>query len=88
MANEVVLNALLWDILKKGGIDSQAEERNADGSKTDIRCAIGDCVIAVEAEHGDSSVKKKSANQDAGFATSLLRILRAKRKNRISDSVI
>ena len=65
MANEVVLNALLWDILKEGGIDSQAEERNADGSKTDIRCTIGDCVIAVEAEHGDSSVKKKSANQDA-----------------------
>ena len=65
MANEVVLNALLWDILKKGGIDSQAEERNPDGSKTDIRCAVGDCVIAVEAEHGDSSVKKKSANQDA-----------------------
>ena len=65
MANEVVLNALLWDILKKGGVDSQAEERNADGSKTDIRCAVGDCVIAVEAEHGDSSVKKKSANQDA-----------------------
>lgn len=66
MANEVVLNALLWDILKEGGIiDSQAEERNADGSKTDIRCAIGDCVVAVEAEHGDSSVKKKSANQDA-----------------------
>ncbi len=65
MANEVVLNALLWDILKEGGIDSQAEERNADGSKTDIRCAVGDCVIAVEAEHGDSSVKKKSANQDA-----------------------
>lgn len=65
MANEIVLNALLWDILKKGGIDSQAEERNPDGSKTDIRCAVGDCVIAVEAEHGDSSVKKKSANQDA-----------------------
>ncbi len=65
MANEVVLNALLWDILKEGGIDSQAEERNADGSKTDIRCAVGDSVIAVEAEHGDSSVKKKSANQDA-----------------------
>ena len=66
MANEVVLNALLWDILKEGGIiDSQAEERNPDGSKTDIRCTIDDCVIAVEAEHGDSSVKKKSANQDA-----------------------
>ena len=66
MANEVVLNAPLFGTSsKKNGIDSQAEERNPDGSKTDIRCAIGDCVIAVEAEHGDSSVKKKSANQDA-----------------------
>ena len=65
MANEVVLNALLWDILKANGIASQAEERNADGSKTDIRCTIGDYTVAVEAEHGVSSSKKRSANQDA-----------------------
>lgn len=65
MANEVVLNALLWDILKEKGIASQAEERNADGSKTDIRCTIGDCIVAVEAEHGVSAAKKRSANQDA-----------------------
>lgn len=65
MANEVVLNALLWDILKSHGIDSQAEERNADGSKTDIRCTIGDYTIAVEAEHGTGNAKKRSANQDA-----------------------
>ena len=49
MANEVVLNALLWVILKANGIVSQAEERNADGSKTDIRCTIGDYTVAVEA---------------------------------------
>ena len=65
MANEIVLNALLWDILKEHGIVSQAEERNADGSKTDIRCTIGDYTVAVEAEHGVSSSKKRSANQDA-----------------------
>ena len=65
MANEVVLNALLWDILKEKGVASQAEERNADGSKTDIRCTIGDCIVAVEAEHGVSAAKKRSANQDA-----------------------
>ena len=65
MANEVVLNALLWDILNSSGIDSQAEERNADGSKTDIRCTIGDYTVAVEAEHGVSAAKKRSANQDA-----------------------
>lgn len=65
MANEVVLNALLWDILKSDGIDSQAEERNADGSKTDIRCTIGDYTVAVEAEHGTDNAKKRSANRDA-----------------------
>ena len=65
MANEVVLNALLWDILKSSGIASQAEERNADGSKTDIRCTIGDYTVAVEAEHGTSAAKMRSANQDA-----------------------
>ena len=65
MANEIVLNALLWDIIKEQGIDSQAEEPNADGSKTDIRCTVGDSIVAVEAEHGETSAKKKSANADA-----------------------
>ena len=59
MANEVVLNALLWDILKENGIlESQAEERNADKSKTDIRCTVGDYIVAVEAEHGTTATKK------------------------------
>ena len=66
MANEVVLNALLWDILKENGIlESQAEERNADKSKTDIRCTVGDYIVAVEAEHGTTITKKRSAIEDA-----------------------
>ena len=66
MANEVVLNALLWDILTENGIlESQAEERNADKSKTDIRCTVGDYTVAVEAEHGTTTSKKRSAIEDA-----------------------
>ena len=65
MPNEIVLNGLLWDILIQHGIDSQAEEKNADSSKTDIRCTIGDYTVAVEAEHGTSNLKKRSANGDA-----------------------
>ena len=65
MPNEIVLNGLLWDILLEHGISAQAEETNADGSKTDIRCTIGDYTVAVEAEHGTTNTKKKCANGDA-----------------------
>ena len=70
MPNEIVLNGLLWDIIRKKGIDSQAEEVNADGSKTDIRCTIGECTVAIEAEIGHTTFKKKQANADADLKLS------------------
>ena len=65
MANEVVLNGYLADILDPTGLITEAEVRQPDGSQIDVRCEIGDHVVAIEAELGTTNPKKRSAIKDA-----------------------
>ena len=65
MANEIVLNGYLADILDPDGVIAEAEVKQADGSQIDVRCEVGDFVVAIEAEFGTSSTKKKAAIKDA-----------------------
>ena len=65
MANENPLNTRLCDILVDYGIHAEAEVKQPDMSSIDVRCKIDDHVVAIEAEHGYSSAKKKEAIGDA-----------------------
>ena len=65
MANEIVLNGHLADILDPTGIFAEAEVKQPDGSQIDVRCEVGDHIVAIEAERGESSPKKRSAIKDA-----------------------
>lgn len=62
---ENVLNALLSEILKRSGIDAAPEETQPDGCKIDIRCVVGEHVVAIEAKQGYSSAQMKHAIHDA-----------------------
>lgn len=62
---ENVLNAYLADILKRSGIDALAEEVQPDGCKIDIRCVVGEHVVAIEAKQGLSPPQMRNAIHDA-----------------------
>lgn len=64
MANENPLNIRLCDILVEHGIKAEALVKHGS-SETDIECKIGDYTVAIEAEHGTSTAKKKEAIRDA-----------------------
>ena len=64
MANENPLNVRLCDILVDAGIDAETLVRHGK-SETDIECRIGDHIVALEAEHGESNAKKAEAIKDA-----------------------
>ena len=64
MANENPLNVRLCDLLVDAGIDAETLVRHGR-SETDIECRIGDHIVALEAEHGESSAKKAEASKDA-----------------------
>ncbi len=65
MTNEVVLNGYLADILDPTGTTAEAEVKQLDGSQIDVRCVVGDHIVAIEAERGMSNPKKRSAIKDA-----------------------
>ena len=64
MANENPLNVRLCDLLVDAGIAAETLVRHGR-SETDIECRIGDHIVALEAEHGESSAKKAEAIKDA-----------------------
>lgn len=64
MANENPLNVRLCDLLVDAGIAAETLVRHGR-SETDIECRIGDHIVALEAEHGESSAKKAEAIRDA-----------------------
>ena len=64
MANENPLNVRLCDILVDAGIAAETLVRHGN-SETDIECRIGDHIVALEAEHGESNAKKAEAIKDA-----------------------
>ena len=64
MANENPLNVRLCDLLVEAGIAAETLVRHGR-SETDIECRIGDHIVALEAEHGESSAKKAEAIKDA-----------------------
>ena len=65
MAKEVPLNAYLATILQKSNIDAEPECPQPNGKFIDVRCVVGDSVIAIEAKHGYSNSSLKSAISDA-----------------------
>lgn len=64
MPNENPLNVRLCDILVDAGIAAESLVRHGQ-SETDIECRIGDHIVAIEAEHGESNAKKAEAIKDA-----------------------
>ena len=64
MPNENPLNVRLCDILVDAGIAAESLVRHGN-SETDIECRIGDHIVAIEAEHGESNAKKAEAIKDA-----------------------
>ena len=62
--HEHTLNVWLGEELKKRGLPVHSEVGRS-GRRLDVEVRIGPAIIAVEAEHGQSSTKKASAIRDA-----------------------
>lgn len=62
---ESTLNVWMADELKKRGLDTRSEVMYPGNRRIDIEVRIGPVVVAVEAEHGQSSSKRREAVKDA-----------------------
>ena len=65
MPNEVPLNAYLATVLQKSNIEAEPECTQPNGKFIDVRCVIGNKVVAIEAKHGYSNSMLKGAVSDA-----------------------
>lgn len=62
---ESVLNIRLSDELKRQGLSSKPEVMYPGNRRMDVEVRIGPVVVAVEAEHGQSTAKRREAIGDA-----------------------
>ena len=68
MANvehEHTLNVWLAELLRRRGLDARQERKQANRKRIDVEIHVGNVKIALEAEQGQSSTKKKDAIGDA-----------------------
>ena len=62
---ESTLNVWLGEELKKRGLDARSEVIHPGNRRIDVEVRIGPVTVAVEAEHGQSSSKRREAVRDA-----------------------
>ena len=63
--HEQTLNVRLADALRALGLDARPEVTRQGGRRIDVAVRIGPVLVAVEAEHGQSSAKQAAAVRDA-----------------------
>ena len=63
--HEQTLNVRLSDELRKRGLDAKPEVIHPGNRRVDVEVKVGPARIAVEAEHGQSSAKRREAIGDA-----------------------
>ena len=62
---ESTLNVWLGEELKKRGLDTRSEVMHPSNRRIDVEVRIGPVAVAVEAEHGQGSSKRREAVRDA-----------------------
>ena len=63
--HEQTLNVRLSDELRERGLDAKPEVTHHGNRRVDVEVRVGPARVAVEAEHGQSSGKRRDAIADA-----------------------
>ena len=65
MANEVVMNSMVAEVLRQSGLSAIAEKQNPDGTRTDVYFESDDIRFALEFERNTGRQKASEAIKDA-----------------------